>query len=101
MRITLAELHEADIAPVTLLEILSIEGQGYLARLHIQGEPLILSDENGQSRLFRSAHEAQNELSDLDIGKTELVHPSAYDEMIGLDPDDREPLRIRLEGRKQ
>lgn len=44
MRITLAELHKAGTGPVTLLEILSIEGQRYMARIYLGEQTLILSD---------------------------------------------------------
>ena len=92
MRITLAELHKAGTGPVTLLEILSIEGQKYMARLNLGGQTLILSDPQGRTRLFRSS---------LEIHRSEVVHNSAYNEMVGMAPSPVDPLRIRIQGQPQ
>ncbi|MFW5825662.1 MAG: DUF6482 family protein [Marinobacter sp.] len=100
MRITLAELHNADTGPLTLLEIISIEGQRYMARIRLGGETLVLSDPRGETRLFRSSWEVMNALSGIPIHRTEVVHGSAYNEMVGMDPAPVAPLRIQLQGRK-
>ncbi|MFL1485569.1 DUF6482 family protein [Marinobacter sp. LN3S78] len=97
MRITLAELYRADIGPVTLMEILSLEGQRYMARLRIGDQTLILSDPKGRTRLFRSSWEVQDTLREIPIARTEVVHASAYNEMVGMAPSPVAPLRIRLQ----
>ena len=99
MRITLAELYRPGAGPVTLLEILSIEGQRYMARLYLEDQAMILSDPRGRTRLFRSSWEAQDTLRDIDILRTEVVHASAYNEMVGMDPATVDPLRIQVQGR--
>ncbi|MCK7545204.1 DUF6482 family protein [Marinobacter bryozoorum] len=101
MRITLAELHKAGTGPVTLLEILSIEGQKYMARLNLGDQTLILSDPQGRTRLFRSSWEILDTLSDLEIHCSEVVHNSAYNEMVGMAPSPVDPLRIRIQGQPQ
>ena len=55
MRITLDELKNLEQPVIDLLEILSLEGQQYMARLHGPGGMKVLSDHKGQTRLFRSA----------------------------------------------
>lgn len=97
MRITLAELYRPGTGTVTLLELLSLEGQRYMARLTIGDQTRILSDPDGHTRLFRSSWEAQDTLRDIPIARTEVVHASAYNEMVGMDPADVAPLRIQLE----
>lgn len=100
MRVTLAELYKAGTGPVTLLEILSIEGQRYMARVRLNGRTLILSDPHGRTRLFRSNWEVMDTLSEIPVERTEVVHGSAYNEMVGMDPAPVAPLRIQLQGQK-
>lgn len=97
MRITLAELYRPRAGAVTLLEILSLEGQRYMARLRIGDQTLILSDPRGRTRLFRSSWEAQDIFRDMPIARTEMVHASAYHEMAGMDPAQVAPMRIQLQ----
>ena len=101
MRITLAELYKAGTGPVTLLEILSIEGQKYMARLNLEDQTLLLSDPQGRTRLFRSSWEVLDTLSDVEIHRTEVIHGSAYNEMVGMAPSPVDPLRIRIQGQPQ
>ncbi|MDO3721511.1 DUF6482 family protein [Marinobacter sp. chi1] len=96
MRITLEELREQARPEIELLEILSLEGQHYMARLTLNGGTFLLSDKAGHTRLFRSSWEVQDTLGSLDVRETEIVHPSAYHEMVGMPADDIEPLRIRI-----
>jgi len=101
VRITLAELHKAGTGPVTLLEILSIEGQRYMARIYLGEQTLILSDPRGRTRLFRSSWEILDTLKEIDIQRTDVVHGSAYNEMVGMAPAPVDPLRIRIQGQQQ
>ena len=101
MRITLAELYKAGTGPVTLLEILSIEGQKYMTRLNLEDQTLLLSDPQGRTRLFRSSWEVLDTLSNVEIHRTEVVHSSAYNEMVGMAPSPVDPLRIRIQGQPQ
>ncbi|QSP95694.1 hypothetical protein LPB19_04580 [Marinobacter salinisoli] len=96
MRITLEELREQAEPLIDLLEIVSLEGQHYMARLTISDQIYLLSDKAGSTRLFRSAWETQDTLGSLSIRETQIVHPSAYHEMVGMPADQVEPLRIRV-----
>ncbi|MEC9083791.1 MAG: DUF6482 family protein, partial [Pseudomonadota bacterium] len=60
----------------------------------------VLSDHKGQTRLFRSAWQIQDTLSSYTIRETQVVHPSAYHEMVGMAPADIEPMRIQVQRQK-
>ncbi len=98
MRITLAELRSMDTAAIDLLEILSIEGQRYMARLYLGDALYLLSDDTGKTALFRSSWEVQDTLGAFEIRATDMVHPSAYHEMVGMAANEIEPMRIRIQG---
>jgi hypothetical protein len=100
VRITLEQLKRRKNASFELLEILSLEGQSYMARLIVDGQLLILSDEFGNSAQFRSTWHAQDMLSSLHILETQVVHASAYNEMVGMEPASVEPLRVRVQRQK-
>ena len=100
VRITLSELKARESTSIDLLEIMSLEGQRYMARLHINDEMVVLSDNDRQTLLFRSSWEVQDTLGGFEFGRTELVHPSAYHEMIGMDSGNIQPMRIRIQGQK-
>ncbi len=100
MRMTLAELREIEDVTIELLEIVSIEGQRYMARLTIDQHQHLLSNTGGQTALFRSSWEIQDVLGAFAIQRTEVVHASAYDEMIGMNSGPVEPLRIQVQRQK-
>lgn len=98
MRITLNDLKRTPDVTIDLLEIISIEGQQYMARLLMAGDYHLLSDTNGKTRLFRSSWQIQDTLGAFRIGSTDVVHASAYNEMVGMQPSPVEPMRIRVQG---
>lgn len=100
MRITLDELRHKQNPVIDLLEILSLEGQHYMARLSMDGDLRLLSDKDGTTSLFRSAWQIQDTLASFDVRETQVVHASAYHEMVGMAPADIEPLRIRVQRQK-
>ena len=100
MRITLDQLRSLQNPVINLLEILSLEGQHYMARLSLDGELFLLSDRQGTTSLFRSAWQIQDTLASFTIRETQVVHPSAYHEMVGMEPAAIEPLRIRVQRQK-
>lgn len=98
MRITLTDLKRTSDVTIDLLEIISIEGQQYMARLLIDDDFRLLSDGDGKTRLFRSSWQIQDTLGAFRITATEVVHASAYNEMVGMQPTSVEPMRIRVQG---
>lgn len=101
MRITLEELRDTSGLVIDLLEILSLEGQQYMARLVIGDQTLLLSDAGGQTALFRSAWQIQDTLGSFHVRETQVVHPSAYHEMVGMPSTPIEPMRIRIQRQQQ
>ncbi len=99
MRITLDELRQKTDLAIDLLEIFSLEGQQYMARLLIDDDYYLLSDSNGKTRLYRSSWSIQEELRSLPVASTDVVHPSAYHEMVGMESSQVEPMRIKVQGR--
>jgi len=97
VRITLEQLATQPMQAIDLLEIISIEGQQYMARLSLGHKQLLLTDKNGVTCLFRSARQLQEALANFTIKESQVVHPSAYNEMIGMEPSAVEPLRIRVQ----
>jgi len=98
VRITPEKLRK-DSIPFDRMELIALEGERYTVRLYGQGKPVVLSDGQGRSLLYRSTREALDELEWLAVKMVEVVHHSAYGEMIGLDGGAVEPLRIRIRGR--
>lgn len=98
MRITLDDLKRTSDLTIDLLEIISIEGQQYMARLVINDQYHLLSDADGKTRLFRSSWQIQDTLGSFRVISTDVVHASAYNEMVGMQPSDVEPMRIRVQG---
>jgi glutamine cyclotransferase len=99
LRITLEQLKSRNNASIELMEILSLEGQSYMARLTVDGQQMILSDGRGTTQ-FRSTWHAQDMLSSFHILETQVVHVSAYNEMVGMEPSSVEPLRVRVQRQK-
>ena len=98
MRITLDDLKKTPDVTIDLLEILSIEGQQYMARLLINDEYHLLSDSDGKTRLFRGSWQIQDTLGAFRVSATDVVHASAYHEMVGMPSSGIEPMRIRVQG---
>ena len=100
MRITLDELKRSSEVTIDLLEIISLEGQQYMARLNMDNTCYLLSDNQGRTSLFRSSWQLQDVLGSFRVTSTDLVHASAYNEMVGMPAADVEPLRIRVQEQK-
>ncbi|MGP4844498.1 DUF6482 family protein [Marinobacter sp. 1Y8] len=108
MRMTLEELQSLEHPRIALLELLSLEGQFYIARLHFDMSPeghegtlRVLSDAKGKTVLFKSAWQAQNALEEIEVVRTDVVHASAYHEMVGLAEDQPEHMRIPVQGARR
>lgn len=100
MRITLTELQAMADPAIDLLEIVSIEGHQYMASLHISGETYILSDDHGKTLLSPGSWALQDLLAGFPIKAAEMVHPSAYNEMVGMPSGPVEPMRVPIQKAK-
>ena len=94
MRMSVRELrHYSD--DILWAEIHAIEGQSYMVILQLDGKRRLLSDDHGQTLRFSSLAAANQLLGQHRVAQRELVHQSAYNEMIGLDESAIDPLRIQ------
>lgn len=94
MRMSVRELrrHSDD---VLWAEIHAIEGQSYMVILQRDRDRRVLSDDHSQTLRFSSLAAANQLLEQYRVTQRELVHQSAYNEMIGLDESAIGPLRIQ------
>lgn len=93
MRIQLPALRDA-ATRVENTEIRSLEGQFYMIRVLLDGHFLVVSDDHNETMLLPSVPAANELLDEAGIRTRELVHDSAYNEMVGLDDIGIDPLRI-------
>lgn len=97
MRITLQQLKE-QVGRIRLVEIHSIEGKHYIARLWLDEQLYMLSDNEYQTLLLPSTAAMNDLLDQYGVPARTLVHDSAYNEMIGLDGNPSDPLRLPTQG---
>ena len=89
-------LENARASRIDALELVSIEGGIYLLRILMQGQTLMLHDEQDRIWRLRSVEHARDLLEELPELPFYLLHASAYDEMCGLASGSREPLRVPI-----
>lgn len=97
MRITLQQLKEQGDR-VTRADIVSIEGKHYIARLWLNEQLYMLSDNENQTLLLPSTAAMNDLLDQYGVPNRMLMHDSAYNEMIGLDGTSADPLRLPTQG---
>jgi len=97
MRMTLQQLKEHG-EDVSRAEILSVEGKHYIARLWLDDQFYMLSDNEWQTLLLPSTSAMNDLLDEYGIHNRVLVHDSPYNEMIGLDSNAVDSLRIPTGG---
>lgn len=90
MKITFSELKARKDKTIDLLEIVSLEGRYYLARLKVDGQTRVLTDDQGEPLLYTGSRAAQDALSAFPIARTEVLPQSGYEEMVGQE-DNAEP----------
>jgi len=93
MRITTEQLQEQQHTGFPV-EIISLEGQFYVARITLDEGAFMLS-ENDETIQFRNVQQVREFLAAYNPGTTELVHTSVYDQMINTDSSPA-PARVPL-----
>lgn len=78
------------------LRFRSLDLSLYTAEVLLQGEWQMLCDEHGKVLSWRSLERARRDLSGLHVRQASLLHMSAYHEMIGLEPEQLDPLEVPL-----
>ncbi|WP_088329323.1 DUF6482 family protein [Lacimicrobium sp. SS2-24] len=81
--------------------VLSYEMSVYLVQISVDGNRGLVYANDSNPMRFTSLEQVRNAFSDLVVKQAELIHHSAYDEMIGAaqEPDNtmRLPIRLGLE----
>lgn len=94
-KMTLTQIKSAAISP-DQLTLNSFESSVYLVEVRLAGERVLLCDDTGLPRVFRSQLEAKKPFKGLGIARTVLVHESPYNEMIGMPGGKVDPLEVLL-----
>ncbi|MBS3803261.1 MAG: hypothetical protein KGY54_01855 [Oleiphilaceae bacterium] len=94
MKITLKELKSRSDPTIGLVELVSVEGRYYLARLHVDGAQKILTDKHGEPLLYTGVAAAEEALSAFPITQTDVLPPGGYEEMVGMNEDEKTEMRV-------
>lgn len=94
MNVTLSELQAKNIKTIDLLEIISMEGRYYMARLHLDDGVHILSHADGSALLYNGTWAIQDDLHAYDARRTEVLPPAGYDEMVGMPDAPSDAMRV-------
>ncbi|GGD71480.1 DUF6482 family protein [Lacimicrobium alkaliphilum] len=97
MNIQLALLRQ-DNPVIEKVWVLSFEMSVYLVKISVDGKHGLVYDNHGKAMKFTSLGQIRDVFADFVIVQAELVHQSAYGEMIGAaeEPDNTMRLPIRL-----
>ncbi len=91
MRITLDQLRSLQSPVIDLLEILSLEGQHYMARLSMDNQALLLSEKNGTTSLFRGAWQIQDTLAELEGLSADQLRDQRLEKFLAMGIFDQAP----------
>lgn len=93
--ITIDELVETN-PEITLLRVRSCDPEIYLVEVEFDNACYGVSDHGGELLKFRGLTAAKRAFTGLRIKEAELVHESAYDEMIGQPISEGNHMRVRI-----
>jgi hypothetical protein len=94
MKITLKELKSRSDPSIELVELVSLEGRYYVVRICVDGTEKVLSDKDGEPLLYNGVAAAQEALSAFPIVRTEVRPPEGYEEMVGLNDEEKPHMRV-------
>jgi hypothetical protein len=83
--------------PIEKVRVLSYEVNYLLVEIYVDGVSGILVDDQEKPLHFASINHVKRALMSCKVQQAELVHESAYDEMIGNPDDDYPPMIIPLQ----
>ena len=95
LKVTLEQLKQ-DQPIIQQLILRSFECEVYLVELKLNDEIYHFCDKQGKPQVFRSQLAAKVPFKGLGITDTLLTQNSPYNEMIGLDVGEIEPLNVRI-----
>jgi hypothetical protein len=96
MHMTLGELKSRKHEPISLVEIVSMEGRYYMVRFYIGGSGYILVNDQDKAVLFAGACAAREAMRGFIVADCDLIPPTGTDEMIGMPDSSSEPMRVQF-----
>lgn len=94
MHIALTELRHAK-QPVERLEIVSLEGRYYMARVYLDTMEGV-TDSHDEVIRFSGACEARDAFHGVQVERAEVLPAAGTDEMIGMPEDHLAPMKVPL-----
>lgn len=95
LKVTLEQLKRTQPS-IEQLILRSFECEVYLVELKMDNEIYHFCDESGKPQVFRSQLAAKIPFKGMGVTDTLLTQNSPYNEMIGLDVGQIEPLNVRI-----
>jgi Family of unknown function (DUF6482) len=96
MHMNTKELKSHKHDPITLLEIVSMEGRYYMARFYLDGQGFVLTDTHDEPLMFTGAKAAREHFDDYQVRETQVIPPTGTDEMIGMPDSSTETMKVPL-----
>jgi hypothetical protein len=96
MHMTFGELKSRKHEPISLAEIVSMEGRYYMIRFYMGGSGYILVDNQDKVVLFSGACAAREAMRGFTVADFDLIPPTGTDEMIGMPDSSSEPMRVQF-----
>jgi hypothetical protein len=96
MHMTLGDLKARKHEPISLAEIVSMEGRYYMVRFYMGGSGYVLVNDHDKVMMFSGACAAREALRDFIVADFDLIPPTGTDEMIGMPDSSSEPMRVQF-----
>lgn len=96
MHMDTGELKTHKHDPISLLEIVSMEGRYYMARFYLNGQGYVLTDPYDKPMMFSGACAVREFFHDYQVDQIEVIPPTGTDEMIGMPESGSETMRVPL-----
>ncbi|WP_336367834.1 DUF6482 family protein [Marinobacter sp. C2H3] len=96
MHMTIGTLRASRQTPISLLEIVSMEGRCYMARFHRGEQVFILTDAADRPMMFPGACAVRDCFREHTLERVEVIPPTGTDEMIGMPQTGDEVMRVPL-----
>lgn len=96
MHMSNGELKSHKKDPISLLEIVSMEGRYYMARFYMDGQGYVLTDGKDEPVMFTGAAAAREHFQGYQVGNIEVIPPTGTDEMIGMPDSGSETMKVPI-----
>jgi hypothetical protein len=96
MHMTLSDLKSRKHEPISMVEIVSMEGRYYMVRFYMGGSGYVLVNDQDKVVMFSGASAAREAMRDFIVAEFDLIPPTGTDEMIGMPDSSSEPMRVQF-----